>query len=198
VEGQITGFGFHLGVIDEGRAEAQSRTTRERTWNWFTDDFMSRLDHNSGVLMIMTRWHVDHPVGRFIDRYPEARILRYPAIAENNDDLPYRRSGEALFEEHQPLKFLLEQRKLMTLASWESEYQQNPIVVGGGIFPRAGHGPFRLVACRFFRTFDQATASVCMTCGWLPLEFRDVGKQVGRLEVRRLRRLTNVLPGPQT
>jgi hypothetical protein len=22
-----------------------------------------------------------------------------------------------------------------------------------------------LVACRFFRTFDQATASVCMTCG---------------------------------
>ena len=21
------------------------------------------------------------------------------------------------------------------------------------------------VACRFFRTFDQATASVCMTCG---------------------------------
>jgi putative oxidoreductase len=29
----------------------------------------------------------------------------------------------------------------------------------------AGGGPWSVVACRFFRTFDQATASVCMTCG---------------------------------
>jgi predicted phage terminase large subunit-like protein len=41
-----------------------------------------------------------------------------------------------LFEEHKPLKFLLEQKKLMTLASWESEYQQHPMVPGGGMFPR--------------------------------------------------------------
>ena len=139
VEGPINGFGFHLGVLDDpfkGRAEAQSKTIRDRTWNWFTDDFMTRLDQNSGVLIIMTRWHVDDVVGRLIERDPTVRLLRYPAIAENDDDLPHRRAGEALFEELKPLKFLLEQKKLMTQASWESEYQQNPFIVGGGILPR--------------------------------------------------------------
>jgi hypothetical protein len=33
------------------------------------------------------------------------------------------------------LDFLLEQRKLLTEASWQALYQQRPIVVGGGIFP---------------------------------------------------------------
>jgi hypothetical protein len=29
----------------------------------------------------------------------------------------------------------MERRTVMTQAAWESEYQQNPIVVGGGLFP---------------------------------------------------------------
>jgi hypothetical protein len=41
----------------------------------------------------------------------------------------------ALFPEHKPLDFLLERKKLLTQPSWESIYQQNPIVVGGGQFP---------------------------------------------------------------
>ena len=61
------------------------------------------------------------------------KILRYPAIAE--EDERNRSKGEALFPEHKSLSFLLERKKAMTQASWESEYQQNPIVVGGGIFP---------------------------------------------------------------
>jgi predicted phage terminase large subunit-like protein len=83
--------------------------------------------------MIMTRWHLDDPVGRLAERFPEAKILRYPAIAE--EDERNRSKGEALFPEHKSLSFLLERKKAMTQASWESEYQQNPIVVGGGIFP---------------------------------------------------------------
>jgi len=40
----------------------------------------------------------------------------------------------------------------------------------GGIFASGATaatapGAAGMVACRFFRTFDQATASVCMTCG---------------------------------
>jgi hypothetical protein len=35
--------------------------------------------------------------------------------------------------------------------------------ISGRRFVRAR--PSKWVACRFFRTFDQATASVCMTCG---------------------------------
>jgi phage terminase large subunit-like protein len=83
--------------------------------------------------MIMTRWHLDDPVGRLIERVPDAKVFRYPAIAE--EDEKNRRKGEALFPEHKSLEFLLERKTAMAQASWESEYQQNPIIVGGGMFP---------------------------------------------------------------
>jgi predicted phage terminase large subunit-like protein len=136
VEGQITGKGLDIGIVDDpikGRAEASSKLVRDKIWDWFTDDFFTRFSDSAGLLMIMTRWHVDDPVGRFIERFPEAKILCYPAIAE--DDEKNRFKGEALFPQHKSLPFLMERRAVMTRAGWESEYQQNPIVVGGGIFP---------------------------------------------------------------
>ena len=136
VGGQITGKGLDLGLVDDpvkGRAEATSKTVRDKLWQWFTDDFLTRFSDSAGLLMIMTRWHLDDPVGRLIECFPDAKIFRYSAIAE--EDERNRSKGEALFPEHKSLSFLLERKKAMTQASWESEYQQNPIVAGGGIFP---------------------------------------------------------------
>jgi predicted phage terminase large subunit-like protein len=137
VAGPINGQELHLGVIDDpikGRAEAHSPTMRDKTWEWFADDFMSRFAKDGALLMVMTRWHKDDLLGRFIEKFKDdVRVLRYPAIAEH-DEL-HRKKGEALFPEHKPLDFLLERRKLLTEASWESIYQQNPIVVGGGMLP---------------------------------------------------------------
>jgi hypothetical protein len=46
-----------------------------------------------------------------------------------------------LFPAHKSLSFLMRQKRVMTKASWESEYQQNPIVVGGGVIPiEKAHG----------------------------------------------------------
>jgi hypothetical protein len=81
----------------------------------------------------MTRWHTDDILGRYIERFPGVRVLNYPAIAEH-DEL-HRRKGDPLFPELKPLDFLLERKKLLTQPSWESIYQQHPIVVGGGQFP---------------------------------------------------------------
>ncbi len=136
VEGQITGQGLDIGIIDDpikGRAEANSKAVRDKVWEWFTDDFFTRFSDSAGLLMIMTRWQVDDPVGRFIKLFPEAKVLRYPAIAEENEK--NRLKGDPLFPEHKSLSFLMERKKLMTQAGWESEYQQNPIVVGGGVIP---------------------------------------------------------------
>jgi hypothetical protein len=50
VNGAITGMEQNLGVLDDfvkGRAEANSKLQRERTWNWFTDDFSSRFSKDS-------------------------------------------------------------------------------------------------------------------------------------------------------
>jgi hypothetical protein len=127
---------LHLGVVDDpfkGRAEARSKTIRDRTWDWFTDDYGTRFDKNSAMLIIMTRWHVDDMIGRLKERDPSLKILHYPAIAERKER--HREAGVALFPQHKPLQFLLERKRLMAEASWMSEYQQHPIIVGGGIFP---------------------------------------------------------------
>jgi hypothetical protein len=109
IGGQITGQGLDIGIVDDpikGRVEASSKPSRDRTWDWFTDDFFTRFSDSAGLLMIMTRWHLDDPVGRFIERFPDAKILRYPAIAE--EDEKNRSEGEPLFPQHKSLPFLME------------------------------------------------------------------------------------------
>jgi predicted phage terminase large subunit-like protein len=128
--GAVTGLELHLGVIDDvvkGRQEAFSKTVRDRTWAWFTDDFRTRFNKDAGLLAIGTRWHVDDMLGRLINKYPDAKVLRYQAIADD--------TNEALFPEWKPLDFLLDQKRAMTTASWEALYQQRPIITGGGELP---------------------------------------------------------------
>ena len=136
IMGQINGMGLDLGVIDDpmkGRAEAQSKTIRDKTWGWLTDDFFGRFSDKAGLLMIMTRWHLDDPAGRWLDHFPNTRVLRFPAIAEHDEK--YRKKGEALFPAHKSLEFLQARRKVLTEAGWQSIYQQSPIAAGGDMFP---------------------------------------------------------------
>jgi predicted phage terminase large subunit-like protein len=136
VEGAVTGEGLDIGVIDDpikGRAEASSQLTRDKTWNWMTDDYMTRFSDKGALLMIMTRWHLDDPAGRLMENHPDVRVCRYPAIAEQDEQ--YRKAGEPLFPELKSKEFLDNQRSVMTLAGWQSIYQQAPIIVGGDMFP---------------------------------------------------------------
>lgn len=142
VNGPVTGEGLDLGVIDDplkGRKEANSAKNRDHVWNWLTDDFMTRFSEAAGLLMILTRWHIDDPAGRIQQEFPHARVLRYAAIAERNelgeDGRVRRRKGEALFPEVKSAEFLLRRKKFMTASSWASLYQQNPVVLGGETFP---------------------------------------------------------------
>ena len=159
VGGGVTGFALDLGIMDDlfkGRGDANSKLIRDKTWSWFTDDFSTRLSRNAGLLIIMTRWDIDDLVGRLLQQSGrDVRVLRYPALAEEDEVhwlsdwqwtsegwLPawrhIRRSkGAALFPELKPKTFLLEQRKLLPQSSWESLYQQNPIIAGGGQLPIA-------------------------------------------------------------
>lgn len=136
VEGQVTGKSLDLGVIDDpikGRDEASSKAMRDKKWNWFLDDFFTRFDDKAGLIITMTRWHVDDPVGRFLEKFPDAIVLKYPAIATR--DGQYRRKGEALFPEFKSMSFLMERKSVMTESSWESLYQQSPFIGGGSMFP---------------------------------------------------------------
>lgn len=136
VRGSVTGESLDLGVIDDplkGRLEANSETTRESTWEWMTDDFFTRFAEEGALLIILTRWHTDDPVGRLKEVNPELRIHKYPAIATR--DSVRRKAGEPLFPEHKSLEFLLARKKVLSESSWESLYQQSPFIVSGGTFP---------------------------------------------------------------
>jgi predicted phage terminase large subunit-like protein len=136
VNGQVTGKGLDFGFIDDpikGRKEANSLTVRDATWSWLTDDFFTRFSDHAAMLMTLTRWHLDDPCGRFLERFPETVVWDYPAVAEHDE--AHRHKGEALFPEFKSIEFLNERRRGLSQASWVSLYQQSPIIAGGGMFP---------------------------------------------------------------
>ena len=58
VSGQINGLELHLGVIDDpikGREEARRINARNKAWDWFADDFLSRFAKDAALLVVMTR-----------------------------------------------------------------------------------------------------------------------------------------------
>ena len=135
VRGSITGETLDIGVIDDpikGREEANSPTIRDKTWNWFTDDFMTRFDEYAGLLIILTRWHIDDPIGRLLKSNDRVKLLSYKAISEGPEK--NRGEGEALFPSHKSLEFLKSRKETMPNANWESLFQQNPMVPGGNMF----------------------------------------------------------------
>lgn len=149
VEGSITGESLDLGVIDDplrGRKDANSITKRNSAWDWFTDDFFTRFSEDAGLLCILTRWHVDDPIGRLVERNPNVTVLKYPALADDKADLMLhdpraQGSNDALFPEHKSTAFLLERKRTMDPANFTALYQQSPYIAGGNLikgawFPR--------------------------------------------------------------
>lgn len=144
VRGAITGEGLDVGIIDDpikGRAEAGSKTVRDSTWDWLVDDFFTRFSEFAGFVTILTRWHVDDPVGRMIAEFPDLRVVSYPAIATEDED--HRKEGDALFPEHKSIDFLLQRKAVMSTTGWESLYQQKPIVPGGEVIKGEWFGRFK-------------------------------------------------------
>jgi len=70
VGGSLTGFGFDFGLIDDpfkNREEADSPTTREAVWNWYTSTFLTRQDsEDAAKCLLMTRWHEEDLAGRLL------------------------------------------------------------------------------------------------------------------------------------
>lgn len=135
VQGSITGEGLDLGLIDDpikGRETANSATMRDKAWDWFTDDFFTRFSEDAGLLMILTRWHIDDPAGRMIEAFGDRiKVLKYEAIAMADEE--NRLEGEPLFPELKSLEFLMERKNTMPRANYEALYQQSPIVQDGEI-----------------------------------------------------------------
>lgn len=142
VGGAITGKGAHILLIDDpvkNREEAESPTTREAIYDWYTSTAYTRLAPGGGVLVIQTRWHDDDLSGRLLqaqkeDDGDEWEVVVYPAIA--NEDERYRKRGEALHPARYDTTSLARIRKAIGERDWYALYQQTPVSDEGAYFQR--------------------------------------------------------------
>nr|DAN93145.1 MAG TPA: Large Terminase [Caudoviricetes sp.] len=139
--GGATGRGARLLIIDDpikNRAEAESKTIRDKIYNEWQDTFYSRLTADASVIVIMTRWHEDDLAGRLLkEQTLPWEEIKIPAIAED-DDLLGRKPGEALAPEIGKDEEWAAKTKAVTGSrGWAALYQQRPTPAGGNIFKRS-------------------------------------------------------------
>jgi predicted phage terminase large subunit-like protein len=148
----ITGKRADIGIGDDwikGHEVADSETQREKAFKWYLSDFRTRLKPGAPIVIVMTRWHEDDPVGRilpadwngesgiFRDRLAqeEWEVVCLPALAVENDPLG-RKPGEALWPEWMPADALERERIIQGPRNWNSLYQQQPAPDEGTYFKR--------------------------------------------------------------
>lgn len=140
VDTGIAGRRADLGIIDDpvkSRADADSPTVRESTWQWYKNDFWPRLKPEAAILLIMTRWHDDDLAGRLMEEQKTGgeqwEIISLPAIAKDNDILgraPGARLWPEWFTEDMFRQAQLDPR------AWSALYQQEPMPESGDFFKR--------------------------------------------------------------
>ena len=95
IGGSITGKGGHLIILDDyckNREEAESKTLRDKLWESFSDDLMTRVNSPAAIVIVCaTRWHTDDIVGRIYEAmkndpdYPRFESLIFPARKPGKD-----------------------------------------------------------------------------------------------------------------
>lgn len=147
VGGGITGMGAHLLLIDDpvkDAKEASSELIQKNIWEWFTTTAYTRLMPKNGVIIIMTRWHLNDLAGMIISNQSQPdyeaqkfELINFPAIAkcdEMIDGVLFRKKGEALHPERYSVDYLNNTRVMVGEYTWNALYQQHPVPGGGNIF----------------------------------------------------------------
>ena len=133
--GGLSGQGYHLGILDDffrNRADAESDTMREKLWNAFTDDFMTRGAEVSITMVVATTWHIDDIIGRTEKKqqddpeFPKFNIIRLPALSK-------KYPTGTLFPEKFPKKWYLHRKAILGEYSFSSLMQQAPVKRGGNM-----------------------------------------------------------------
>lgn len=147
----ITGNRAHGIVIDDpvrGREQAESKTIRNKTWDAYNDDLLTRLIPGGWVVLVQTRWHEDDLAGRLLPKGYDGRsgmidctdgkrweVINLPAECERNDDPLGRRVGEYLWPEWFDAEHWAIFRQ--NARTWAALYQQRPRPDEGSVFKRA-------------------------------------------------------------
>lgn len=167
---EFMGVGFLAGVTGnramgliwddpiKGREAADSETIREKTWEAYFDDLLTRKKPGAWEIGITTRWHEDDLAGRILPEHYAGEsgwidcrdgnrwfVVCIPAEAERDDDVLGRSKGERVWPEWFPADHFEPFKR--NSRSWNSLYQQRPAPEEGDYF-RAG----------WFKAYDKLPA----------------------------------------
>jgi predicted phage terminase large subunit-like protein len=145
----IAGFRADGAIIDDpirSREDADSETVREKIWDWYKSDLLTRLRPGGFVVLIQTRWHEDDLAGRALEEMAAGgdrwSVLSLPAEAEEDDALG-REPGEWLWDdEYGYAKFLAREKATQTARNWSALYQQRPAPETGDYFKEEWLKPY--------------------------------------------------------
>ncbi len=189
--GPITGMGGGLLIGDDwvkNSNEANSELWRNNAWDWFNTTFKTRAQKDLSdpfaippkMLLLMTRWHDDDPLGRLLtgaELRGDTVVIHLPAIAMDNDPLG-RERGVPLCPQIMDLSEL-QSLRMEDPRSFDALYQGDPTPEEGGLFsksafrywsrpvdgslstyllltPEGGATPYNVRDCRHFITVDLA------------------------------------------
>jgi predicted phage terminase large subunit-like protein len=133
----IAGRRAKLGLIDDpikSREEADSDRIRQKHWDWYLNDFVTRLMPGAAQIVIQTRWHEDDLSGRILEREADKwTVIKLPMEARENDPL-HRPYGERLWPEWFTDDMVETAKK--DVRAWNALYQQDPAPEDGEYFKR--------------------------------------------------------------
>jgi predicted phage terminase large subunit-like protein len=146
VGGVLTGRGADVIILDDPLKpdEALSESKRNAVNEWYDSTLITRLNNKEtgAIIIVMQRLHQDDLVGHVMAQ-ENWEVVSLPAIAEEDEihliESPLgrrrwqRQGGEALQPERESLLTLANLRQTIGEYNFASQYQQNPMPVGGAI-----------------------------------------------------------------
>jgi predicted phage terminase large subunit-like protein len=143
VGGSITGRRADLAVIDDpvkSREDADSERSRQKAWDWYTNDLLTRLKPGARQIVVMTRWHEDDLGGRILERERNRwHVIELAMEALPNDPLG-RKAGERLWPEWFTDEMVATAK--LDVRGWNALYQQQPATEDGDYFKREWFGEY--------------------------------------------------------
>ena len=146
IGGTLTGRGGDLIIIDDPikPQDAQSKSIREKTIQWYENTLLSRLDdkQHGGIVVVMQRLHMEDLTDHLLTK-GGFDLLCLPAIAESKEQIPIgpkryyvREVDEVLDPAREPRAALEQLRNSMTPLVFSAQYQQRPIPLAGNLIKR--------------------------------------------------------------
>ena len=130
--GTLTGVGCSIGILDDlvkNKEEAYSDLHLDKTWDWYVDTFLSRLEEGAKQIVLMTRWSKKDVCGRLLSMVESKDWYHMSYRAYDSTRKPKMLCKEVLS------KASYNDKKLYTSVEIiQANYNQVPIDIVGALY----------------------------------------------------------------